>query len=68
MDAERRQFSIDVKVGESVSIDKGRAILTVMSKSGQKARLAFSALKEVAVNKVSSKGSMVEFAKKGLGG
>ena len=56
-----------VKVGESLSIDKGRAILTVMEKSGKKARLAFSAVKEVAVNKLPRPSSINELAKKGIG-
>ena len=49
----RRTFSLDVKVGESVSIDRGRVIATLVEKSGQRAKLAFDAVKDAPVNRVS---------------
>lgn len=66
MSDERRQFAIDVKVGESVSIDRGRVILTVVEKSGRLARLAFSAEKSVPVNKIGIRQSAAEHAREGL--
>lgn len=65
MAEERRQFSMNIKVGESVSIDKGRTVMTVMEKSGRQARLAFNAAKEVSVNRI-KKNTPAEHAKKGL--
>jgi sRNA-binding carbon storage regulator CsrA len=50
--AERRSFSIELKVGETISIDRGRIVLTLLEKSGQRAKLGFEAEKVVPVNKV----------------
>jgi hypothetical protein len=43
MSEQRRSFSIDVKVGESVTIDRGRVVVTVLEKSGKTAKLGFDA-------------------------
>lgn len=40
---------IDVKVGESVSIDEGRVKVTLKEKSGQRARLEVAADKSVKI-------------------
>ena len=65
--SERRTFSIDIKVGESVSVDKGRVVLTLVEKSGQRARLSVSAVKEASVNRMelNFKGGALQ-ARKGI--
>lgn len=63
----KRSFSIDVKVGESVSIDRGRIVVTVMEKSGRTAKLGFEAEKEVPINKVTANPSGAAQARKGIG-
>ena len=50
--AERRTFSVDIKVGESISVDRGRVVMTLVEKSGQRAKLAIDADKSVPVNRV----------------
>lgn len=62
----RRSFSIDVKVGESVSIDRGRVVVTLLEKSGQRAKLGFDATKDAAVNKVTAFPSGATQARKGI--
>lgn len=44
-------FSIDLKVGETLSLDGGRVLLTLVEKSGKLARLALVAQAEVKVVK-----------------
>lgn len=63
----KRSFSIDVKVGESVSIDRGRIVVTVMEKSGRTAKIGFEADKEVPINKITSSPSGAAQARKGIG-
>ncbi|HWQ39182.1 MAG TPA: hypothetical protein VNM24_11350 [Burkholderiales bacterium] len=65
MDA-RRSFSIDVKVGESVTIDRGRVVVTLLEKSGRMAKLGFNAAKEVPINKVTPYPSGAAQARKGI--
>lgn len=43
---------IDVKVGESVSIDKGRVTVRLMEKSGQRARLEVDADKSIKIEHI----------------
>lgn len=50
--SDRRSFSIEVKVGETISIDRGRVVITLLDKSGQRAKLGFDADKAAPVNKV----------------
>lgn len=58
---------MDVRVGESVSLDKGRVMLRVGEKSGQRVKLHFTADSEVAIDKVQPiKGS--DLAKGGIRG
>ena len=63
---ERRSFTINVAVGESISVDRGRAILTVKERSGKSVSLAFSADKDVPVNKVTRVATGAAQARKGL--
>lgn len=63
----RRSFSIDVKVGETVTIDRGRVTITLLDKSGRVAKLGFDAEKEVSVNKVTPFPSGAAQARKGIG-
>lgn len=62
----KRSFSIDVKVGESVSIDRGRVVVTVLEKSGKTAKLGFEADKEVPINKQTAFPSGASQARKGI--
>lgn len=64
--AERRSFSIDVKVGESISIDRGRIVVTLLEKSGQRAKLGFDAAKDAVVNKNTAFPSGATQARKGV--
>jgi hypothetical protein len=58
---------IDVKVGESVSIDGGRAVVTLLEKSGQRARLSFKADDDVKIQHVTRRiETGAAQAKKGL--
>lgn len=61
-----RSFSVDVKVGESLSIDGGRLILTVLEKSGQRAKLGIVHDGSVEVKKGIKATAGAEMAKKGL--
>lgn len=42
---------VDLKVGESVSIDEGRVRMTLRAKNGQRARLEFQADKSVSIER-----------------
>ncbi len=42
---------LDLKVGESVSIDEGRVRMTLRAKNGQRARLEFQADKSVSIER-----------------
>jgi pyruvate kinase len=66
MSEQRRSFSIDVKVGESVTIDRGRVVVTVLEKSGKTAKLGFDAAKEVPINKDVAFPSGANQARKGI--
>lgn len=62
----KKSLSMDVKVGESVSIDGGRTLLTVLEKSGQRARLRFEIDPEVTVRKITPVKTGAEVASRGL--
>jgi len=62
----RRTFSIELKVGESVTIDRGSVLVTLLEKSGQRAKLGFDAAKDVPVNKVTAFPSGAGQARKGI--
>ena len=57
---------LDVKVGESVCIDGGRVVLTVLEKSGQRARLSFRVKEDVKVERVTPAGTGAAQAKAGV--
>ncbi len=50
----KKTLSMDIKVGESVSIDGGRVVLTLEAKSGQRARLTFQHESDVDVRRKTS--------------
>jgi len=50
--SERETIWIEIRVGESLSFDGGRVMLTLKEKSGQRARLHISAEKGVTVDPV----------------
>lgn len=43
---------IDIRVGEGITIDGGRIVVTLEEKSGQRARLRFDAAKDVEIDRV----------------
>ena len=45
-------LSMDVRVGESLSIDGGRVVITVEAKSGQRARLTFTHAGDATVRRI----------------
>lgn len=62
-----RSLVMDVRVGESVSVDGGRVVVRVGEKSGQRVKLHFTADSEVAIDKVAPvKGA--DLAKRGIRG
>jgi pyruvate kinase len=62
-----RSLVMDVRVGESVSVDGGRVMVRVGEKSGQRVKLHFTADSEVAIEKARPvKGS--DLAKGGIRG
>lgn len=62
----KKSLSMDVKVGDSVSIDGGRVVITVGEKSGQRARLKFEVDSDVNVQRVSPEKSGADRAARGL--
>jgi len=46
---DRESLVVELKVGDSVSIDSGRVVMTLREKSGQRARLHFSAERSVPI-------------------
>lgn len=48
----RKSLTVEIRVGESVSIDSGRVVITLREKSGQRARVSFSAEAEVSIEPV----------------
>lgn len=49
---------LDLRIGESVSIDKGRVNITLLEKSGQRARLEIEADKSVSIEKTNPKSNI----------
>ncbi len=47
----QRSLNIEMRVDESVSIDNGRVVVTLLEKSGRRARLNFSADAAVPIQK-----------------
>lgn len=61
-----RTYRTDLRVGESLSIDGGRLTVTVEEKSGQRARLSFTAEEHVKFAKVVPVRTGVEHAARGI--
>ncbi len=61
----RNSLLMDVKVGESVSIDNGRVIMTLKEKSGQRAKLHFDSETNVNITPVRARAA-AEQAKNGI--
>lgn len=64
--SERTEHITDVKVGESISMDGGRIVLTVEAKSGQLARLRLSTIPGVAIDRIHPVKSGADLAKGGI--
>lgn len=62
----KRRLSMDVLVGQSVSIDGGRVVLTVEAKSGQRARIAFSIDPDVVLAKLEQGPPAASAAREGI--
>ena len=62
----KRAKTIDVRVGETVSIDRGRVLVTLEEKSGQRARLRFEAEENTPIERVVDKHNIRALV--GLGG
>lgn len=61
----RNSLLMDVRVGESVSIDDGRVVVTLKEKSGQRAKLHFDSESKVNITPVRARAA-AEQAKHGL--
>jgi hypothetical protein len=61
-----RSLSLDVKVGDSLAIDGGKILVTLLHKSGQLAKLAFVADDSISIVKGKKSQAGAEQAKKGL--
>ena len=48
----KRAKTIDIRIGEGVSIDGGRVVVTLEEKSGQRARLRFEAEETTPIERV----------------
>lgn len=49
---DRVSLNVEIRVGESITIDNGRVVLTLQEKSGQRARLNFNAERSVTIDPV----------------
>lgn len=63
-----RSLVMDVRVGESVSLDGGRVLVKVGEKSGQRVKLHFTADSAVAIDKVALPVKGADLAKGGIRG
>lgn len=50
--SEKQTLTVEVRVGEALSIDRGRIVLKVEEKSGQRARLKFEFQAPTEVRKI----------------
>jgi len=62
--SQKRTLSMDVKVGESLSLDGGRITLKVEQKSGQVARIRFTMDQDVSLSKAVA--NMAAVARRGV--
>ncbi len=58
-------LKVDVRVGDSVSFDKGRVSVTLLEKSGQRARLEIKSESDVIID-LPYRGSPAQQAQKGI--
>ncbi|MEK6244023.1 MAG: hypothetical protein AABM33_05925 [Pseudomonadota bacterium] len=63
-----RSISFDLRVGESLAIDGGKVLVTLLEKSGQRARLAFIVAEGIDFVKGKKAKAGAEQAKRGLTG
>ena len=63
---ERRSFTLNLAIGESVSVDRGRVMVTAKDRSGKSVTLSFSADKDVPINRVTKVTTGAAQARKGL--
>jgi len=61
-----RSFSVDLRVGESLAIDDGKIVISLLEKSGQRAKLAFVVEDGVTFLKGKRASAGAEQAKRGL--
>lgn len=61
-----QKYRTDLRVGDTLSIDGGRILLTLEEKSGQRARLAFSAEEGVQFSKGDTGRTGVQQAARGI--
>ena len=59
-------LSFDLKVGDALSIDSGRIVVTLREKSGRTAKVSVESDQSVAVNKVKSVASAIVPARQGI--
>lgn len=62
--SQKRTLSMDVKVGDSLSLDGGRIVLKVEQKSGQVARIRFTMDQDVSLSKAVA--NMAAVARRGV--
>jgi hypothetical protein len=62
----QRDLTIELRSGETVAIDGGRIVLTLQKKTGQIARILFTADENVTIKKGRSAQAGAEQAKLGL--
>lgn len=62
----KHSLSIELRVGESASIDGGRITVTLEDKSGQRARLKWHLDSNTTVKKITPDQSGVEMARRGV--
>jgi hypothetical protein len=56
---DRESLVVELMVGDSVSIDSGRVVMTLREKSGRRARLHFSAERSVPIEPVRERAALL---------
>ena len=62
----KRSLVMDVRVGESVTLDGGRVVVQVMEKSGQRVKLSFTANADVSISRKKPASSGAQAAQSGI--
>ncbi|MCY1167372.1 hypothetical protein D9M73_73330 [compost metagenome] len=62
----KRSLVMDVRVGDSVTLDGGRIVIQVMEKSGQRAKLSITANAEVSISRKKPASSGAKAAQSGI--